>query len=238
MTSRFAWGPLSVAFLIISLSSAHAAIITYTATGTVSQASPDLQAQFPVGQAGSYTLTLDTTTPDSFPADPSNGRYVDAIVFSKGSIGSYDFSTTAGNLTVTNAPMQDSLLTFALATGAAIGSDILKFAIIGLFDNSGVALLSDSIPTSLNLSDFTGLTKINLQFFRPNGSIAEVIVPIDTLSILDGTPPDDGSPGPVGSPGPAAPPPVPLPGTLALFVTGLGALGLAGWRRKRRPAGN
>jgi hypothetical protein len=135
--------------------------------------------------------------------------------------------------------MNDSLLTFALATGAAIGSDILKFAIIGLFDNSGVALLSDSIPTSLNLSDFTGLTKINLQFFRPNGTIAEVIVPIETLSISDGSPgPDDGSAGPVAGPGPAAPPPVPLPGTLALFITGLGALGLAGWRRKRRPAGN
>jgi hypothetical protein len=36
---------------------------------------------------------------------PFNGSYVNAIVFSKGSIGSYDFSTGAGNLTVTNSPM-------------------------------------------------------------------------------------------------------------------------------------
>jgi hypothetical protein len=32
------------------------------------------------------------------------------------------------------------------------------------------------------------------------------------------------------------PPPVPLPGALPLFTTGLGALGLLGWRRKRKAA--
>ena len=30
------------------------------------------------------------------------------------------------------------------------------------------------------------------------------------------------------------PNPVPLPGALPLFATGLGALGLLGWRRKRK----
>jgi PEP-CTERM motif len=32
------------------------------------------------------------------------------------------------------------------------------------------------------------------------------------------------------------PPPVPLPGALPLFASGLGALGLLGWRRKREKA--
>jgi hypothetical protein len=31
-------------------------------------------------------------------------------------------------------------------------------------------------------------------------------------------------------------PPTPLPAALPLFATGLGALGLFGWRRKRKPA--
>ena len=35
----------------------------------------------------------------------------------------------------------------------------------------------------------------------------------------------------VGTPSPAA---TPLPATLPLFATGLGALGLLGWRRKRK----
>jgi hypothetical protein len=34
----------------------------------------------------------------------------------------------------------------------------------------------------------------------------------------------------------APPPPVPLPGALPLFVSGLGAMGLLGWRRKRKAA--
>jgi hypothetical protein len=35
----------------------------------------------------------------------------------------------------------------------------------------------------------------------------------------------------------STPPPVPLPATLPLFATGLGALGLLGWRRKKAAAG-
>ena len=36
----------------------------------------------------------------------------------------------------------------------------------------------------------------------------------------------------------AATPPTPLPAALPLFATGLGALGLLGWRRKRRTVGD
>jgi hypothetical protein len=35
-------------------------------------------------------------------------------------------------------------------------------------------------------------------------------------------------------PSPPPPPEIPLPATLPLFASGLGALGLCGWRRKRR----
>lgn len=220
MKTQLVGGGLGAALLLLGLSCAHATIVTFTATGTVSQASPDLQAQFPVGQAASYTFIVDTTTPDSDP-NPSNGLYLNAILFSKGSIGSYDFSTGAGSLAVTDAPMNDGFRTFALATGAAIGSDLLRVAVVELLDKSGAAIVSDDIPTSVNLSAFEGLTKMNPRFVRPDGTIAEVIIPITTLSIS--------GPSPVGPPAE-----VPVPGTLSLFMGGLGALGLLGWRTKRK----
>jgi hypothetical protein len=226
---RLIGSALGLVLVMLNVSNVAATTITYTVTGTVSQASPDIAAQFPVGQAASYSFVVETTTPDSDP-NPANGVYVNAIVFSKGSIGTYDFTTANGNLNISNGPSSDSLTTFALATGAAVGSDLLKFAVVGLVSNSGVALVNDSIPTSLNLADFDGLAKINPQFLRPNGTFAEVIIPIETLSILGSDTPDGG---PVNGPAPVpTPSEVPLPGALSLFLTALCALGTLGRRRR------
>jgi len=230
---RLIGSALGFVLVMLGISSAAATTITYTVTGTVSQASPDLAAQFPVGQAASYSFTVETTTPDSNP-NSGIGSYVNAIVFSKGSIGAYNYTTANGNLNVTNnGPFGDTLITFALATGAAVGSDILKFAVLGLVSPSGAALVNDHIPTSLNLAAFNGLTKINPMFTRPDGTFAEVIIPIETLSISDS---DTTGGGPANGPAPVpTPSEVPLPGALSLFLTGLCALGMVGWRRRWKP---
>lgn len=226
---RLIGSALGLVLVMLNVSNVAATTITYTVTGTVSQASPDIAAQFPVGQAASYSFVVDTATPDSN-SNTAIGVYVGAILFSKGSIGAYDFTTANGNLNITNGPSGDSLTTFALATGAAVGSDLLRFAVIGLISNSGVALVNDSIPTSLNLANFDGLKKINPQFLRPNGTFAEVIIPIETLSILGSDTPGGG---PVNGPAPVpTPSEVPLPGALSLFLTGLCALGTLGRRRR------
>jgi hypothetical protein len=62
------------------------------------------------------------------------------------------------------------------------------------------------------------------------------------FGIDSGPPGDEGALGAVGydqivyGPGPVVPAATPLPAALPLFATGLGALGLLGWRRKRKNA--
>src|SRR6476659_6639559 len=193
---------LGLILVMLGVSHFTANTITYTFTGTVSYASPDLAAQFRVGQAASYSFVVNTAVPDK-EANPANGLYVNAILFIKGSIGAYNFTTAEGNLNIFNGPSRDILTTFALATGAAVGSDMLKFAVMGLVSNSGVGIVNDRIPTSLNLADFNGLAKINPQFVRPDGTFQEVIIPIETISITDSDTPSSGPvSGPVSGPAP------------------------------------
>jgi hypothetical protein len=69
---RLIGSALGLVLVMLNVSNVAATTITYTVTGTVSQASPDIAAQFPVGQAASYSFVVETTTPDSDP-NPVNG---------------------------------------------------------------------------------------------------------------------------------------------------------------------
>src|SRR5262245_58250108 len=96
---------LGVALVVFGPSCTRAATVTYTLTGELvgqPTTTPTLQGQFPAGLPWTYTFTLNTATPDSDPS-PTHGYYVNGLVSASGSIGSYQFSTGAGNVDVTSS---------------------------------------------------------------------------------------------------------------------------------------
>ena len=212
-TMRLVGSALGVILVAFGPSYARAATVTYTVTGAVLHVAPDLQGQFSVGQATTYTFTLDTGIPDTNPS-PFGGLFVNGLTSSSGSIGSYLFSTGAGNLVITFAS-SDVLQTNALTvTGPAVGVDTLYEVIVFFNDTTGTALSSDAFPLSLDISAFNQ-TKLDLFFLGPDRTIQEVIAPITGLESTFTSQ-------------------TPIPAALPLFATGLGALGLLGWRRKRK----
>ena len=104
-------------------------------TGTVSFVATDLASGFTVGDSLSGTFQYDSDTADIVPADPMLGFYPGATGFA------FDFG---GYLPTGNAP------------GSAVQVDNDAMG-TGLFLLSGPATIfsDDSLPTSLELTDFT-----------------------------------------------------------------------------------
>src|SRR5258707_617613 len=126
-TMRLAGNALGVALVVFGPSCARADIVTYTATGTVGGVNAALQGQFTTGQAWTYTFTLNTAVLDSDPS-PSSGVYLNALISSSGSIGSYHFSTGAGAIQVTNSSflvISGPVTGYGPITGPNIGVDQL-----------------------------------------------------------------------------------------------------------------
>jgi PEP-CTERM motif-containing protein len=104
----------------------------------------------------------------------------------------------------------------------------------------GGALPSSVFKVSFNVADtliFKGLHTLEIGSLSQNDSLAWVWTYVVQLqpSTVNGALPVGYSPTDVAFQLYAhAPSPVPLPSALPLFATGLGVLGLLGWRRKRK----
>jgi len=203
------------ALALSSVCPAQASTITYTATGLISGVSPALVAQFSVGQAATYTFTYDTGVVDTDPSATS-GFYPNALLSGAGLFGSYSFSTGLGFVAVNTAPGGGLIFWANFPTGDPVASLIPIFINLVSNDLSGTLFSSDSIPTLLDLSSFPSIPGIGqLRLYFGNGNPPGIHALYVELTALSETP---------------------LPAAFPLFVTGLGALGLIGWRRKRKQA--
>ena len=202
------------ACVAVLASGAQAATITYTATGTVANVDSVLASQFSVGQAVSFTFAYDTSKTD-LEINTFLGVYVNALTSGFGSVGSYVFSLSTSNIIIRDNAPNDQFFASGGASGASVGAYNLGSAGIVLTDATNAVFINDNLPTVLNLSDFTaGQRLIELNFTLEGdarfGAVLEAN--ISDLSIAQ----------------------TPLPAALPLFAGGLGALGLLGWRRKKK----
>ena len=212
-TNRWLTGALAWSFLTFGSVQAFASTVTYTFTGSVTSLSPALNSQFSVGQDVSYTFTYDLSAVDSYPT-ADHGSYTNGLLSSSGSFGTYSFSTGLGYAYVEDAsashPGNDTFDTMGFTvTGAPVGGYALNNVHLALASYTQAPFSSDSLPSSLNLSDFQYVHLVALQFGW-NSDAQLVIADISGVA------------------------PTPLPAALPLFASGLGFLGLLGWRRKQK----
>ena len=139
-----------------------------------------------VATSGHYSFTVDTATPDSSPADPEVGIYLDSIISSNVSLGSVMFASDLSNLgktDVANTELGDFISfhvpTPTLLTGNINGQFInfLQADWLEIGDNPA-ALNSKFLPDAFHDSCFSQLTTVRqIAFVTPNGSgvTAEVL---------------------------------------------------------------
>jgi len=164
----------------------------------------------------------------AFAAPPSDAATINwvlsGVTFDDGGAASGTFSTdsTSGNV-----------ITFNITTtaGTTLGGAVYDWTAINTFSSNGIYS-----PNSFILTNFDTSTYINLEFVNPLTGAG-----IDEL-ILSGGGNYASYECAICNPvrgivsGEAIAATTPLPAALPLFASGLGGLGLLGWRRKRKKA--
>jgi hypothetical protein len=194
---------LALSLLLALPSPARADIILLSWSGTINSVDPALASVFAVGDAASGSFLIDSATAD-LNADPAVGFYFDAASTVAFSFDTYSAGADNGTLFVIDGvgTSPDELILTAGFTGdpvAGLASSSFGF---DLGDDTQTVFASDAIPLSLDLSDFTG----NFARMTFSDGIDPHIVSavMTTLSYTV----------------------VPEPGSAALLVAGLLALGL------------
>ena len=200
---------LAVCILLWPGGPAQAALVSYSFSGTVTQAAygpqygtplgPDLVV---VGQVIPVTFTLDTSFPDSNPS-PTVGFYTNspAITPTPVPAASFNGDSPLGLFSTVTVDVGSSV---TIDSGSPLTGAGFQISFTGA--HAGV-LATDAVPTTLNPADFSSVTFQRVLLFSVN----------DT--------------GFSGTLGPAATP-VPAPASLPLLVSGLAGL-WATCRRRR-----
>jgi len=202
---------------LFGAATAEAATVSGVYTGEIIQTSDPAFPYLSLGDTYRIQFSYDTTVPDSDP-DSATGRYENAVsgsvVFSNG----YNLSFTGGSIYVGNDvdPGDSDFLNFGAF--ATITSNFPT----GLYTVGGMTWTLVDLSRSVLDSDALPSAYLSAALFDPGPGGFQI-----------------GFPG-IGRPGAGfngTLSSAPIPAALPLFAAALGGLGLLGWRRKRRAAG-
>lgn len=201
------------AFLTTALiGSAHASVVNMTFTGEVDGGFGDANP----GDPFTLTISYESTTANS--GDATFGVFNALITLNVTAGGFVATSTGAAEIQIDNNPgggNHDRFSVVSRATDGLTGSNNgipVNFFFLRLDDSTDTAFsTADSLPTVLSLAAFDS-NSFGIFFENTDSSIGGHITGITTAGE------------------------VPLPAALPLFASGLGLLGFAGWRKRRKAA--
>lgn len=207
-----------VAVLVVMVTSAQAAPVTFSFSGTVIQInfSNGTPTEFAIGDTFSGTYTFDSTTPDSN-TSPNLGDYYTPLTPLSATVGSYSASANSGAILIRdNVPVEDYyfLQTNSLTGPTVLGLPVTFFG-LELHDSTGTVYNNDSLlllPPDLQDYDSNALYFL---FDDPgSGNSGTVHATLDSFvlgALL-----------------------VPEPSCFAMFGIGAGVMALVVTRRQRR----
>ena len=174
-----------------------------------------------LGASPAVAITYLISDNAGIPSDPQGGLFLTGSITTNGTIGTLSsVNIAAWNLNISG---HGQLVTYTEFNS--------HFTLTGSALTATATALSFNYATLGSLQFFLdGGTGPGIAWMADGGSRGSFVLSFDPLVGGEVEP----RPGIVSYPAPPAA--VPLPAALPLFATGLGVLGLLGWRRKRRSA--
>ena len=209
-----------MAHALVPLDPARAALVEFSFSGTLTEVNPALSVTFSIGQSFTGTYSFDPNTPNAnAPGDPNGASYVGAPQAIQATIGSYQLTLGpfpppigTGEIDIQTSPQggKYQVLIYTQGPPTVANFSSTSFA-LSLLDQTGTALGSTALTAAPpNLAAFQDRT-VYFGFSQrlPFGG-TETVTATGTLTALT---------------------PIPLPGPVWLFGSGLFALlGLRGRR--------
>jgi hypothetical protein len=203
---------LALCSLIVSGNAAHAALVTYSFTGSVGNVSGDLKSTIPLTSSMSGTFTFDNATLPS-----GTGRYLGAVQNLSLTIGTYaanlDGLGSTNVIRITDDPSGDLWRLRTSMVGPSVGEFTPEHFRLNLADDDGGAINGTALNNPPSLGDLTS-THWRLVFENIDGKTVRVQGVLNSLTAM------------------------PLPAAVILFGAGLISLvglGAGGLRNLRWP---
>jgi hypothetical protein len=169
--------------LVFAGSAAQGTPFVVTFSGTITSVDPNLASQFTVGQPVSGSFAFDSAAIDQIPANTQIGQYIATNATLQIGSESYGDANAAIIIDDGTAPGDQYELVADSLTGNPVGAFAPQFWELHLQDSSASVYSDDSLPTSLDLTDFDN-TFVLLRFGDGASTFADLTASVDSIAVV------------------------------------------------------